>query len=70
MPGCGKDFCLLCELEQHVTMLKESGAPLSPSRILSHMRSLNRHIGEGSQEDAREFLRYAMDNFLAVFFVL
>ncbi|XP_030525195.2 ubiquitin carboxyl-terminal hydrolase 15 isoform X2 [Rhodamnia argentea] len=53
----GKDWCLLCELEQHVTMLRESGAPLSPSRILVHMRSLNRHIGEGSQEDAHEFLR-------------
>lgn len=53
----GKDWCLLCELEQHVTMLRESGAPLSPGRILVHMRSLNRHIGEGSQEDAHEFLR-------------
>ncbi|XP_030440990.1 ubiquitin carboxyl-terminal hydrolase 15 isoform X2 [Syzygium oleosum] len=53
----GKDWCLLCELEQHVTMLREFGAPLSPSRILVHMRSLNRHIGEGSQEDAHEFLR-------------
>ncbi|OWM81022.1 ubiquitin carboxyl-terminal hydrolase 15-like isoform X1 [Punica granatum] len=54
---CGKDWCLMCELEQHVTMLRETGAPLSPSRILSHMRSINRQIGDGSQEDAHEFLR-------------
>ncbi|XP_059662800.1 ubiquitin carboxyl-terminal hydrolase 15 isoform X2 [Cornus florida] len=54
---CVKDWCLMCELEQHVTMLRESGGPLSPSRILSHMRSINCQIGDGSQEDAHEFLR-------------
>lgn len=46
-----------------MTMLREFGAPLSPSRILVHMRSLNRHIGEGSQEDAHEFLRYLKGTF-------
>lgn len=55
--GCGKDWCLMCELEQHVMMLRESGGPLSPSRILFHMRSINCQIGDGSQEDAHEFLR-------------
>ncbi|KAF3442285.1 hypothetical protein FNV43_RR16201 [Rhamnella rubrinervis] len=54
---CGKDWCLMCELEQYVMMLQEGGGPLSPSRILSHMRSINCHIGDGSQEDAHEFLR-------------
>ncbi|XAR56388.1 Ubiquitinyl hydrolase 1 [Bertholletia excelsa] len=54
---CTKDWCLICELEQHVAMLREIGGPLSPIRILSHMRSINRQIGEGSQEDAHEFLR-------------
>lgn len=54
--GCGKDWCLMCELEQHVIMLREIGGPLSPSRILLHMRSV---IGDGSQEDAHEFLRSA-----------
>lgn len=57
MLGCIKDWCLMCELEQHVAMLTESGGPLSPSRFLSQMRSINRHIGHGSQEDAHEFLR-------------
>lgn len=52
-----KDWCLMCELEQHVLLLREGGGPLSPSRILSHMRSINCQIGDGSQEDAHEFLR-------------
>jgi len=38
-------------------ILRENGAPLSPSRILWHMRSINCQMGEGSQEDAHEFLR-------------
>lgn len=54
---CVKDWCLMCELEQHVVMLRESGGPLSLSRILSHIRSINFQIGDGSQEDAHEFLR-------------
>jgi len=57
MPGCAKDWCLMCELEQHIMILRENGAPLSPSRILWHMRSINCQMGEGSQEDAHEFLR-------------
>ncbi|KAL5803266.1 hypothetical protein ACOSQ4_031571 [Xanthoceras sorbifolium] len=54
---CRNDWCLMCELEQHVMMLRESGGPLSPSRILLHMRSANCQMGDGSQEDAHEFLR-------------
>ncbi|XP_022734243.1 ubiquitin carboxyl-terminal hydrolase 15-like isoform X2 [Durio zibethinus] len=53
----GKDWCLMCELEQHVMLLRESGGPLSPTRILSHIRSINCQMGDGSQEDAHEFLR-------------
>ncbi|XP_020965084.1 ubiquitin carboxyl-terminal hydrolase 15 [Arachis ipaensis] len=54
---CAKDWCLMCELEQHIIILRENGDPLSPSRILWHMRSINCHMGDGSQEDAHEFLR-------------
>lgn len=53
----GKDWCLMCELEQHVMLLRERGGPLSPSRILTHIRSINCQMGDGSQEDAHEFLR-------------
>lgn len=57
MLGCVKGWCLMCELEQHVVLLRESGGPLSLSRILMHIRSINFQIGDGSQEDAHEFLR-------------
>uniref|UniRef100_A0A1D1YT64 ubiquitinyl hydrolase 1 n=1 Tax=Anthurium amnicola TaxID=1678845 RepID=A0A1D1YT64_9ARAE len=52
-----RDWCLMCELEMHVSMLRESGGPLSPSRILSNMRNIGCRIGSGTQEDAHEFLR-------------
>ncbi|KAJ9551526.1 hypothetical protein OSB04_015571 [Centaurea solstitialis] len=54
---CAKSWCLICELEHHVVMLCNNGEPLSLSRILLHMRSVNNQIGDGSQEDAHEFLR-------------
>ncbi|KAL6538846.1 ubiquitin-specific protease ubp15 [Orobanche minor] len=55
--GCAKDWCLMCELEQLVAMLRENGGPLSPVNIFMYIRSLNSQIGDGSQEDAHEFLR-------------
>lgn len=60
----------MCELEQHVMMLRESGGPLSPGRILSHMRSISCQIGDGSQEDAHEFLRSLRIDKLIFFFPL
>lgn len=57
MPGSAKDWCLMCELEHHIMMLRENGGPLSISRILGHMRSMNCQMVDGSQEDAHEFLR-------------
>ncbi|KAM0944547.1 putative ubiquitinyl hydrolase 1 [Dioscorea sansibarensis] len=54
---CVKDWCLMCELEQHVSMLRESGGPLSPIGILSNMRNIGWRMGGGNQEDAHEFLR-------------
>nr|CAD1842267.1 unnamed protein product [Ananas comosus var. bracteatus] len=52
-----KKWCLMCELEQYASMLRECGGPLSPSRILSNMRNIGCRLGGGSQEDAHEFLR-------------
>ncbi|XP_077251016.1 ubiquitin-specific protease 15 isoform X2 [Tasmannia lanceolata] len=54
---CLRDWCLMCELEQHVSMLREGGAPLSPGRILSRMQNIGCRMGGGDQEDAHEFLR-------------
>lgn len=55
--GSSKSWCLMCELEQHASMLRESGPPLSLSGILSNMRNIGCRLGGGSQEDAHEFLR-------------
>ncbi|KAJ6793696.1 putative ubiquitin carboxyl-terminal hydrolase 15 [Iris pallida] len=52
-----RDWCLMCELEHHVLMLREGGGPLSPIRILSNMRNIGSRMGGGNQEDAHEFLR-------------
>jgi hypothetical protein len=60
----------MCELEQHVMMLRECGGPLSPSRILLHMRKINCQIGDGSQEDAHEFLRFSEDLLADVFLLV
>lgn len=57
----------MCELEKHIMVLRENGDPLSPSRILWHMRSINCHMGEGNQEDAHEFLR-SFEIILPMFF--
>ncbi|CAL9115111.1 unnamed protein product [Musa acuminata var. zebrina] len=54
---CVKEWCLMCELEQHVSMLKEGGGPLSASKILLNMRNIGCRMGGGNQEDAHEFLR-------------
>ncbi|XP_057949648.1 ubiquitin carboxyl-terminal hydrolase 15 [Malania oleifera] len=63
---CVKNWCLMCELEQHVMMLIENGGPISPSRILSHMRNINCQIGDGSQEDAHEFLRFLVTSMQSI----
>ncbi|XP_020705752.1 ubiquitin carboxyl-terminal hydrolase 15 isoform X1 [Dendrobium catenatum] len=59
------DWCLMCELEQHIAELLEGGGPLSPSKILSNMSDGCR-IGGGKQEDAHEFLRLLVMSMQAV----
>ncbi|KAL1820842.1 ubiquitin carboxyl-terminal hydrolase 15 [Daucus carota subsp. sativus] len=61
-----KDWCLMCELEKHATMLTESGGPVSPSRLLTNMRNINCQIGDGSQEDAHEFLRFLVTSMQSI----
>uniref|UniRef100_A0A7N0V7I8 ubiquitinyl hydrolase 1 n=1 Tax=Kalanchoe fedtschenkoi TaxID=63787 RepID=A0A7N0V7I8_KALFE len=63
---CAMNWCLMCELEQHAMMSRESGPPLSPSMILSHIRSNNCQIGDGSQEDAHEFLRFLVTSMQSI----
>ncbi|KAJ0989370.1 hypothetical protein J5N97_007726 [Dioscorea zingiberensis] len=63
---CVKDWCLMCELEQHVSMLQESGGPLSPIGILSNIRNIGWRMGGGNQEDAHEFLRLLLMSMQAI----
>ncbi|CAL9067453.1 ubiquitin C-terminal hydrolase 15-like [Musa acuminata AAA Group] len=62
-----KEWCLICELEQYVSMLREGGGPLSPSRILSNMKNIGCRMGGGDQEDAHEFLRLLVMSMQSVF---
>ncbi|XP_073143206.1 ubiquitin carboxyl-terminal hydrolase 17 [Henckelia pumila] len=59
---CGKrEWCFTCELELLVKKAKEGSFPLSPAPVLSQMERLGSHLGHGREEDAHEFLRYAID---------
>ncbi|CAA0809150.1 Ubiquitin carboxyl-terminal hydrolase 16 [Striga hermonthica] len=49
-----KEWCFSCELEALVKKAKEGNYPLSPARLMSQMH-------HGREEDAHEFLRYAID---------
>ncbi|XP_020576774.1 ubiquitin carboxyl-terminal hydrolase 15 [Phalaenopsis equestris] len=60
-----RDWCLMCELEQHIAELLEGGGPLSPSKILLNM-SVGCRMGGGNQEDAHEFLRLLVMSMQAV----
>ncbi|KAF3786887.1 Ubiquitin carboxyl-terminal hydrolase 17 [Nymphaea thermarum] len=53
--------CFTCEFERLILQSKEGKFPLSPIKILSQMHSIGSHLGYGKEEDAHEFLRYAID---------
>ncbi|KAK4483935.1 hypothetical protein RD792_011144 [Penstemon davidsonii] len=56
-----KEWCFTCEFEALVKKAKEGYSPLSPARIISKLQRLGSHLGNGKEEDAHEFLRYAID---------
>lgn len=55
------EWCFTCELESLVLKAKEGSSPLSPGRILSQLQNIGSQLGNGREEDAHEFLRYAID---------
>ncbi|CAI0406005.1 unnamed protein product [Linum tenue] len=60
--GCArKEWCFTCELENLVLKAKEGRSPLSPISILSQLQNIGSNLGNGREEDAHEFLRYAID---------
>ncbi|CAN6542874.1 unnamed protein product [Malus baccata var. baccata] len=56
-----KEWCFMCEFESLVSKAKEGSSPLSPMGILSQLRKIGSQLGNGREEDAHEFLRYAID---------
>ncbi|WOK96224.1 ubiquitin carboxyl-terminal hydrolase 16-like [Canna indica] len=56
-----KEWCFTCELENIVSNAKQGGSPLSPIGILSHLQNIGSNFAQGQEEDAHEFLRYAIE---------
>ncbi|KAG8075095.1 hypothetical protein GUJ93_ZPchr0006g41480 [Zizania palustris] len=56
-----KDWCFLCELQCHIQRASESIHPFAPTNILSHLPNIGGNLGFGRQEDAHEFMRFAID---------
>ncbi|XP_074579330.1 ubiquitin carboxyl-terminal hydrolase 17-like isoform X2 [Curcuma longa] len=55
-----RGWCFTCELENLLINAQAGQSPLSPAGILSHMYKIGK-LGLGREEDAHEFLRYAID---------
>ncbi|RWW27969.1 hypothetical protein GW17_00007567 [Ensete ventricosum] len=64
--GPKKDWCFTCEFESLVMNTKQGKSPLSPIGILSHLHNIGSNFGHGKEEDAHEFLRYAIDTMQSV----
>ncbi|XP_044949267.1 ubiquitin carboxyl-terminal hydrolase 17-like isoform X2 [Hordeum vulgare subsp. vulgare] len=56
-----KEWCFLCEFEKLIVEGKQGQSQLSPTGILSHLSDIGNSFGPGKEEDAHEFLRYAID---------
>ncbi|XP_073002168.1 ubiquitin carboxyl-terminal hydrolase 18-like [Typha latifolia] len=62
--GCVRkqeDWCFLCELQVHVQRASKSLHPFSPINILSRLPNIGGNLGYGRQEDAHEFMRFAIE---------
>ncbi|CAN1340928.1 Ubiquitin carboxyl-terminal hydrolase 16 [Linum perenne] len=56
-----KEWCFTCELENLVLKAKDWRTPISPISILSQLQNIGSNLGNGKEEDAHEFLRYAIE---------
>lgn len=55
------DWCFLCEFQTYVETARQSPQPFSPLSILSRLPNIGGNFGYGKQEDAHEFMRFAID---------
>ncbi|PKA56122.1 Ubiquitin carboxyl-terminal hydrolase 16 [Apostasia shenzhenica] len=56
-----KDRCFTCEFESLLAKMKLGRSPISPAGIIFHLKDIGSNFGHGREEDAHEFLRYAID---------
>ncbi|XP_059456635.1 ubiquitin carboxyl-terminal hydrolase 17 isoform X2 [Corylus avellana] len=61
-----KGWCFICEFECLIQNAREGYSPLSPIGILSKIHKIGSNLGHGREEDAHEFLRYAVDTMQSV----
>ncbi|XP_022138788.1 ubiquitin carboxyl-terminal hydrolase 18-like [Momordica charantia] len=55
------DWCFLCEFQTHVERASRSVQPFSPNNIILRLPNIGGNLGYGRQEDAHEFMRFAID---------
>lgn len=60
------DWCFLCEFQMHMERASKSMQPFSPINILSRLTNIGGNLGYGKQEDAHEFMRFAIDTMQSV----
>ncbi|KAE8099908.1 hypothetical protein FH972_017852 [Carpinus fangiana] len=60
------DWCFLCEFQTHVERTNQSLQAFSPISILSRLPNIGGNLGYGRQEDAHEFMRFAIDTMQSV----
>lgn len=60
------DWCFLCELENHVARASQSMHAISPINFLSRLPNIGGNLGYGKQEDAHEFMRFAIDTMQSI----
>ncbi|PON73149.1 Ubiquitinyl hydrolase [Parasponia andersonii] len=60
------DWCFLCEFQTHLERASQSSQPFSPTNIISRLPNIGGNLGYGRQEDAHEFMRFAIDTMQSV----
>ncbi|GAB4861347.1 ubiquitin-specific protease [Ancistrocladus abbreviatus] len=61
-----KEWCFTCEFERLILEAKKGDSLLSPIGILSYIKKIGSHLANGREEDAHEFLRYAIDTMQSI----
>ncbi|CAL0307806.1 unnamed protein product [Lupinus luteus] len=61
-----KKWCFICDFENLILKSKDTEAPLSPMSMLSQLQNIGSQLCNGREEDAHEFLRFAVETMQSV----